>query len=111
MILTRPENYRKKKTNALIPKIYYRKYPGLVSAVNSRYLVYNRQLDKVNELPGKEDVVIRPSRLVNIKRLERKMLKKYRKCMDLGRETPQKPWAVAGYLNWRNYNERLENSY
>ena len=29
VVLTRPERYRKKKTNALVPKLYYRKYPGI----------------------------------------------------------------------------------
>ena len=50
VVLTRPEHYRKKKTNALMPKLYYRKYPALAEAINNRYVVYNRQLEKVNEL-------------------------------------------------------------
>ena len=42
VVLTRPEHYRKKKTNALMPKLYYRKYPALAEAINNRYVVYNR---------------------------------------------------------------------
>ncbi len=50
VVLTRPESYRKKKSNTLLPKVYYQKYPHLVSTINSRYLVYNQQLEQVNAL-------------------------------------------------------------
>lgn len=86
VILTRPENYRKKKSNTFIPKIYYRQYPNLVSAINNRYLLYNQQLDKVNRLEKEKKIfVMRPSRFINIKRIERN-IEKIQKMYDLGEE-------------------------
>lgn len=100
VILTRPENYKKKKTNTLLPKIYYRRYPRLISAINNRYRVYNRQLEQVNALARERKIfVIRPSRLVNIKRIERNT-DKIQEMYDLGREDAAKNLAaMAEYLN------------
>ena len=100
VVLTRPEHYRKKKTNALMPKLYYRKYPALAEAINNRYLVYNRQLEKVNELEkAQKAFVLRPSRLVPIKRLE-KDPEKMQEMYNLGREDAARTLqALAAYLN------------
>ena len=100
VILTRPENYKKKKTNTLLPKIYYRRYPRLISAINNRYRVYNRQLEQVNALARERKIfAIRPSRLVNIKRIERNT-DKIQEMYDLGREDAAKNLAaMAEYLN------------
>lgn len=100
VVLTRPEHYRKKKTNALMPKLYYRKYPALAEAINNRYVVYNRQLEKVNELEkAQKAFVLRPSRLVPIKRLE-KDPEKMQEMYNLGREDAARTLqALAAYLN------------
>ena len=100
VVLTRPEHYRKKKTNALVPKLYYRKYPALAEAINNRYVVYNRQLEKVNELEkAQKAFVLRPSRLVPIKRLE-KDPEKMQEMYNLGREDAARTLqALAAYLN------------
>ena len=100
VVLTRPEHYRKKKTNALMPKLYYRKYPALAEAINNRYVVYNRQLEKVNELKkAQKAFVLRPSRLVPIKRLE-KDPEKMQEMYNLGREDAARTLqALAAYLN------------
>ena len=100
VVLTRPEHYRKKKTNALMPKLYYRKYPALAEAINNRYLVYNRKLEKVNELEkAQKAFVLRPSRLVPIKRLE-KDPEKMQEMYNLGREDAARTLqALAAYLN------------
>lgn len=100
VVLTRPEHYRKKKTNALMPKLYYRKYPALAEAINNRYVVYNRQLEKVNELEkAQKAFVLRPSRLVPIKRLE-KDPEKMQEMYNLGREDATRTLqALAAYLN------------
>lgn len=99
VILTRPEGYRKKKSNPLIAKSYYREYSELVSTINNRYLVYNQQVDKVNELAKENKIcVIRPSRLVDIKRIERNT-KKIQEMYDLGREDAVNNFeTVAEYL-------------
>ncbi len=86
VILTRPEDYRKKKSNTFIPKVYYRQYSDLISAINNRYLVYNRELDKVNKLEKEKKIfVIRPSKFVDIKRIERN-IEKIQEMYDLGKE-------------------------
>lgn len=40
VVLTRPLDYLKTKTNTLLPKLFYRKYPNLVNSINTRYKRY-----------------------------------------------------------------------
>ena len=42
VVLTRPLEYRKKKSNEALAKIKYSKYPNLVSAINNRYKNYRK---------------------------------------------------------------------
>ena len=85
IVLTRPIDYKKKKTNKTFPKIYYRKYPKFAEAINNRYKKYNEELEKVTELEKKGKIlVIRPSKLVKIKRIE-KDSDKLQEMYDLGR--------------------------
>lgn len=84
VILTRPLNYRKKKSNSLIAKLFYRKYPNLVNAINNRYKMYNETLDKIKKLEETGKIfVYRPSRFVDIKRVE-KDINKLQEMYDLG---------------------------
>ena len=86
VVLTRPKEYRKKKSNQLLPKLYYRKYPKFAEAINHRYQMYNEELDKVSELEKEGKIfVIRPSKLVKIKRIE-KNEHKMQEMYDLGKE-------------------------
>ena len=86
VVLTRPESYRKKKTNQTFPKIYYRKYPNFAKTINDRYKKYNKELDKVSKLEEEGKIfVIRPSKLVKIKRIE-KDSNKLQEMYDLGRD-------------------------
>lgn len=102
VVLTRPEGYRKKKSNALLPKIYYQKYPNLTEAINNRYRIYNQQLDMVKDLEDAGKIfVLRPSRPVDIKRIERD-LEKIQKMYDLGQEDAMKKMGALGvYLSNR----------
>ncbi len=85
-VLTRPESYRKKKTNQTFPKIYYRKYPNFAKTINNRYKKYNEELDKVSKLEEEGKIfVIRPSKLLKIKRIE-KDSDKLQEMYDLGRD-------------------------
>ena len=63
-------------------------------------MVYNRQLEKVNELEkAQKAFVLRPSRLVPIKRLE-KDPEKMQEMYNLGREDAARTLqALAAYLN------------
>lgn len=73
LVLTRPQDYRKKKSSLLPYKLIYRHYPELVSAIGNRWRQYNQTLDKVNELEEAGEIfVIRPQSDLKIGRLETK---------------------------------------
>lgn len=85
VVLTRPISYRKKKTNQTFPKIYYRKYPKFAETINNRYKKYNEELEKISESEKEGKIfVIRPSKLVKIKRIE-KDSNKLQEMYDLGK--------------------------
>lgn len=72
VVLTRPKEYRKKKRSPLMAKLFYKKYPNLVEAINTRYKQYNDTLDIIEELEDKKDIyVFRPSTDLKIKRVEK----------------------------------------
>ena len=84
VVLTRPIDYRKKKGNKIASKLFYRKYSKLINAINNRYKVYNDTLDKIIEMENSNEIfVIRPSKTVNIKRIE-KDVDKLQEMYDLG---------------------------
>lgn len=75
VILTQHYEYRKKEYSKLA-KIFisfkYRKYSNLKEKIINRYKNYNETLEKINELEKKEKIfVIRPSKKLEIKRLEK----------------------------------------
>lgn len=72
VVLTRPKEYRKKKRSPLLAKLFYKKYPNLIEAINTRYKQYNDALDIIEELEDKKDIyVFRPSTDLKIKRVEK----------------------------------------
>ena len=84
LVLTRPIKYRKKKDNELITKIKYYKYPNLVNTLNNRYKKYNKTVEKIIEMENKKEIfVIRPSKYINIKRIE-KNTNKLQEMYELG---------------------------
>ena len=86
VILTRPVEYRKKKSNENLAKIKYFKYPNLVNAINNRYKNYNNAVEKIIDMENKKEIfVIRPSKLVEVKRIE-KNENKLQEMYDLGIE-------------------------
>ena len=90
VILTQPEDFRKKKKPAWIAKLMYHKYPKLIEAINTRYLKYNETLDIIKDLEHKKEIfVIRPSSPLNIKRIE-KDLTKIDNVYDLGLKDAKK---------------------
>lgn len=100
VVLTRPLDYRKTKTNTLVPRLYYHRYPNLVSAINNRYIAYNKQLDLIEKLEKEGKIfVVRPSRLVKIKRTE-KDPNKLQEMYDLGvSDITQSLPKLFDYLN------------
>lgn len=86
VVLTRTKEYKKKKSNQIFPKIYYKKYPKFAEAINNRYIKYNEELEKVERLEKEGRIlVIRPSKLVKIKRIE-KNANKLQEMYSLGQK-------------------------
>lgn len=100
VILTRPEGYRKKKMKfQKAINLMLRHYPNLAKAMARRYKVYNRTLDKLEELSKKGEVmVLQPSRLIEVSRLE-KDPEKLKALYQLGREdATQKLSEIRAFL-------------
>ena len=84
VILTRPIEYRKKKSNERLTKIKYSKYPNLVQTINNRYKRYNETVEKIIDMENKKEIfVIRPSKKISLKRIERDE-SKLQEMYDLG---------------------------
>ena len=100
VILTRTMGYRKEKGNQLLAKLKYRKYPNFIKTIENRYLMYNEELDKIESLENDNKIfVIRPSRKVNIKRIE-KDNSRIQEMYDLGYEDmSEKLNELNRYLN------------
>lgn len=86
VVTTRPLEYRKTKGNQFLPQIFYHKYPNFVQTINTRYQRYNDTVEKIIKLENENKIfVIRPSKLVDIKRLEKDPAK-MQEIYDLGKE-------------------------
>ena len=87
LILTRPITYRKAKTSRVVKrlnKILYRNYPNLIKALNQRNQNYNRQVESIIKMEKRGELfVIRPSKPIQIKRIE-KDINKLQEVYDLG---------------------------
>lgn len=98
LILTRPENYRKKKEMRALPGMVYRKYPAFAEALKCRHEAYNRQLATVKLLERSGSVfVIRPEAPLDIGRLETDP-KKVQEIYRLGRSDAEK--AIEDLKTW-----------
>lgn len=71
VIETRPEGYRKGKTNPIAAKLFYSEYPNLVQTINNRYKAYNAILQDIEELDAKGEIVlVRPTKDLKLGRVE-----------------------------------------
>lgn len=83
VVLTRNKGYRKPQKPTTVPWFFYRKYPLLREAIRRRNTLYNEQIDLVERLEDKgELVVIRPQKPIIVDRIERDT----RKLLDLYNE-------------------------
>lgn len=84
VVLTRTIEYRKKKANSLLAKVKYKKYLKLVRTMENRYKKYNETVEKIIDMENKKEIfVIRPSKDLKIKRIE-KNVDKLQAMYDLG---------------------------
>lgn len=90
VVLTRPLDYRKKKSGASLAYAVYRRYPKLADRIANRYAEYNDCIEKIIEMEQRGEIfVIRPSCRVKIGRIERDP-EKLQKMYDLGIEDGKK---------------------
>lgn len=87
VILTRPEDYRKKKSSvAPLLRLALKEYPAIANAMIKRHAVYNAVLDELQNLKeAGNTLVLQPSKKIKIKRTERDP-KKLRVLYQLGRQ-------------------------
>ena len=87
VVLTQPEGYRKEAPSPLrraMARVRYGRYPSFVESLNNRWLMYNGQAERVSALEAQGRIfVIRPSRPLDIERLE-KDKGKLRETYELG---------------------------
>lgn len=84
VVLTRTLDYRKKPNNKFLAKLKYGKYPKFVETLCNRYKNYNESVEKVIDLENKKEIfVIRPTKDLKIKRIERDA-EKLQDMYDLG---------------------------
>lgn len=100
VVLTRPKGYKKKKKLFKFGKFYYKDYPLFVKKINERYKNYNNEINYIEkEYKNNNIVVIRPSRLIKIKRIE-KNIEKINEMYDLGvNDTLSMLEDIKVYLN------------
>ena len=71
-------------------KIKYRKYPGLVKAMERRHIVYNETLDYIMEKEKKgELLVLRPETNLPVSKIEKKP-ENLQKAYDIGKKEAEK---------------------
>lgn len=72
VVLTRPIDYRKKPSSGRIYKLLYRKYPNFIKVASRRPEHYNATVEHIINLEkSRELFALRPSRTVEIGRLEK----------------------------------------
>ena len=72
VVPTRPIDCRRRNQAAIFNKLEYKKDPKFVDKLSNRYKMYNKEVERIIDLENQGKVfVIRPSRFVNIKRLEK----------------------------------------
>lgn len=72
IVLTQPRDFVKVKSSIIpLMKIFLRKYPKIVEAMEKRHIIYNKQLDEIREKEKEGKVfVISPYESLGIKRTE-----------------------------------------
>lgn len=72
VVLTRNKGYRKPHKESKVPTVFYKKYPALRQAIAQRNMMYNRQLELVEELEAKGKlIVLRPQKPIEVGRMEK----------------------------------------
>lgn len=99
VILTRPLDYRKSKPNEFMIDRWYKRYPAFSDSLKQRYQNYNATVEQLTkEEQANEAFVIRPSKTIPVKRLERDP-NKLQAMYDLGvQDVKQRLAELKQYL-------------
>lgn len=72
LVLTRNKGYRSTEKDHKIPHFIYKNYPRLRVALSRRCAAYNKQLDMIDEMEERGEIVcIRPERPIEVGRIEK----------------------------------------
>ena len=73
IVLTQPEDYRKKKSAALpLMRMFMKKYPAIVQAMAERHILYNMETEAIRSREAEGAAfVIRPQEALNVGRVEK----------------------------------------
>lgn len=104
VVLTRDENYKKEPISNKVKKLYsiaYKKYPELIKTIFNRPEAYNNLTSKIKDLEHQGRIlVIRPSKPIEVSKLE-KDKEKLKALYDMGkRETTDKLKQIIDYINF-----------
>jgi predicted patatin/cPLA2 family phospholipase len=101
LILTRPSNYRKKKSKlGSLFRWKYPKYKGLCNVINNRHSRYNETLDFIQQLEKKRKIfVFRPPESFEIGRIEKNPEKLEAGYQNGYRDAEKKIQSLVEYLN------------
>ena len=104
VVLTRPADYRKKPEKRGAARIFYRKYPKFVEALESRPEAYNATVKEIEELERSGQIfVIRPSMPLSIGRMSHDV-KEIIATYERGRSDA---WEVVEKIKvWMNAGEQ-----
>lgn len=108
-VTTRTIDYRKKESKMFLLNKVYRKYPNFINAYKNRYLNYNDTVEYIISQENKGNIlVIRPSKDLKVKRLE-KNKDKINDLYNLGIEdTENKLKDIKRYLKSRKFTKIIK---
>lgn len=103
VVLTEPENYRKKPELRFLTKTVYRRYPAFARALANRHTDYNNMLDMLKEKERQGSIfIIRPSEHMDIGRMESDV-NKVQAAYDLGVKDAKA--RLSALKNWLSKGE------
>jgi len=101
VVLTRNGGYRKKENKLIgIMKLKYKKYPKLIEAMKRRHIMYNDEMDYIEEQEKQGNIfVIRPTKAIEIDRLEKNKEKLLALYEEGYKDASACSEELMGYLN------------
>ncbi len=101
VVLTRPIEHNRKKKTHLPYKLFYGNYTNFVETASNAYKKYNEAMDLIEKYESENKIIVlRPSKLINVKRVE-KNKNKLQAIYDLGvSDCIEKLDKIKNYINF-----------